>query len=97
MPFAHVRWDRVGRVALLCVLVVIALLYIGPARSYWGALGQAKEKRSEVKRLRAEHQRLQARYESLKKPGTLEREARKLGYVKPGEKAYVVEGLPKGD
>jgi cell division protein FtsB len=94
MPFAHVRWDRVSRVALLCVLVVIAFLYVGPARSYWHALGQSRAERAEVRALRAEHARLQARFESLQKPGTLEREARKLGYVMPGEKAYVVQGLP---
>ncbi len=92
----RIRWDRVGRVALLCVLVVIVGLYIGPARSYWTARGDAREKRTEVQRLQAEHTRLEARRKALTTPATLEAEARKLGYVMPGEKAYVIEDLPSG-
>jgi hypothetical protein len=51
----------VGRIALLCVLLGIVALYIGPARSYWSALGESKTKRAEVQRLQREHDRLQAR------------------------------------
>ncbi|UGS34666.1 FtsB family cell division protein [Capillimicrobium parvum] len=92
----RVRWDRVGRVALLCVLLGIVALYVGPARSYWTALGESKTKNAEVQRLQLEHDRLQARKRALSQPDTLEREARKLGYVLPGEKAYVIEDLPSG-
>src|SRR3954466_3087637 len=92
----RVRWDRVGRVALLCVLVGIVALYIGPARSYWTALGESKTKSAEVGKVDAAHARLKARKRALSQPDTLEREARKLGYVLPGEKAYVMEDLPSG-
>jgi cell division protein FtsB len=92
----RIRWDRVGRVALLCVLVGIVALYVGPARSYFTALGDAKAKDAEVERLEREYERLQARKKALSQPETLEREARKLGYVMPGEKAYVIEDLPAG-
>jgi hypothetical protein len=91
----RVRWDRVGRWALLCVLVGIVALYIGPARSYWVALGASKAKRAEVTRLEQEHARLERRKKALMQPATLEREARKLGYVLPGEKAYVMQDLPR--
>lgn len=90
----RIRWDRVGRVALLCVLLGIVALYVGPARSYFTAVGEAKEKHGEVQRLEDEHERLRARRQALSEPETLEREARRLGYVKPGEKAYVIEDLP---
>jgi cell division protein FtsB len=92
----RIRWDRVGRVALLCVLLVVVGLYIGPARSYWTARGEAKQKSAEVDKLQAEHDRLLERRKALTTPATLQAEARKLGYVMPGEKAYVVEDLPKG-
>jgi cell division protein FtsB len=92
----RVRWDRVGRAALLCVLVGIVALYVGPARSYWSARGEAKTKSAEVQRLEREHDRLQARRKALGEPETIQREARKLGYVLPGEKAYVIEDLPPG-
>jgi cell division protein FtsB len=92
----RVRWDRVGRAALLCVLVGIVALYVGPARSYWTARGAARTKAADVQRLEREHTRLIDRRKALTQPATLEREARKLGYVMPGEKAYVIEDLPTG-
>jgi cell division protein FtsB len=93
---ARIRWDRVGRVALLCVLVAIVALYVGPARSYFTTRTEAAEKRAEVQRLEREHERLLERRRSLLQPQTLEHEARRLGYVEPGEKAYVIEDLPGG-
>lgn len=93
---AQIRWDRVGRVALLFVLVGILALYVGPARSYFTTKTEAAEKRSEVLRLEREHDRLLERRKALRDPATLEREARALGYVKPGEKAYAIEDLPGG-
>ena len=90
-----IRWDRLGRVALLCVLFGIFLLYLGPARSLVQALGQSKARQADVRALEAEHQRLEARRVALTKPGVIESEARRLGYVKPGERPYIVTDLPK--
>jgi hypothetical protein len=30
-----IRWDRLGRLALLGTLIVILLLYISPAKHWW--------------------------------------------------------------
>ena len=90
-----VRWDRVGRVALLLVLGLILLLYLGPARSFYSTWQDSHAKRDEVRRLAAENSRLDARRRALTDPRTLEAEARKLGMVLPTERAYVVKGLPK--
>jgi cell division protein FtsB len=94
---AHgIRWDRVSRVGLLIVLVGIVGLYIGPAHSYLSTMKEAKVKRAEVHRLQRENAHLRARRDALRSPKALEREARRLGMVRPGERAYVVKGLPKG-
>src|SRR6266576_617337 len=90
-----VRWDRVGRVALLLVLGLILLLYLGPARSFYSTWRESHSKRDQVRRLTAENVRLNARRRALGDPRTLEAEARKLGMVRPTERAYVVKGLPK--
>ena len=90
-----IRWDRVGRVALLCVLFLLVVLYIGPARSYVGAMRESKARHAELSRLEAEHARRAARKRALGDPAVLEREARRLGYVRPGERSYVIEDLPK--
>jgi cell division protein FtsB len=89
-----VRWDRVGRVALLLVLGLILLLYLGPARSFYSTWQESHAKRDRVRRLTAEHAKLTARQRSLTDPRTLEAEARKLGMVRPTERAFVVSGLP---
>jgi cell division protein FtsB len=91
----RVRWDRIGRLALLFVLVGLLYLYIGPARSYWATFHAAKAKRAEIARLQHENDRLRARQRALHQPSTLETEARRLGMVRPGEVPYVVRHLPK--
>jgi cell division protein FtsB len=93
---AAIRWDRVSRVALLLVLFVLVLLYAGPARSYWATRHEAKQRSAEVAMLKRENARLRARRAMLREPSALEREARRLGMVRPGERPYVLEHLPKG-
>ena len=93
-PRPVIRWDRVGRVALLLVLVGVVVLYVNPLRDWWSTLNEAEARRGEVQRLRDEHRVLEARRDQLRDPAALEREARRFGMVRPGERAYVIEGLP---
>ena len=95
MAPSRIRWDRVGRVALLGVLAFVVLLYVKPARTYYSTWREAKAKRAEVAALQREHRRLRARRAALHDPRVLEREARRLGMVRLGERAFVVEGLPR--
>jgi cell division protein FtsB len=85
-----------GRLALLCVLVGLAFLYVKPASSYFAARGQARAREADVHALERERDGLLARRRALKRPAVLEREARRLGYVRPGERAYIVRDLPSG-
>ena len=91
---AAIRWDRVSRVVLLVVLLGLVLLYAGPARSYWDAMQEASQRRAEVAERKRENERLRERRRALRSSGALEREARRLGMTKPGERPYVVENLP---
>lgn len=90
----RVRWDRVGRIALLAVLLLIAVLYINPARSLLSAWQESKEKQAQVRELEREHAVLARRARQLRDPLVIEAEARRLGMVKPGERPYVVGDLP---
>ena len=96
MAAAHtrIRWDRLGRWALLFVLGLVIYLYIGPMRTWISTWSDARHKRDEVATLQAENRRLRAHRDDLRRASALEREARKLGMVKAGERAYIVEGLP---
>jgi len=91
----RIRWDRLGRWALIAVLGFVLYLYIGPAASWVSTYHEAKKKRAEVAALKAQNQRLRERRKELRDPASLEREARRLGMVKAGEKSYVIEGLPQ--
>lgn len=90
----RVRWDRVGRVALLVLLVAVVGLYVQPARSYLSTWRDSNEKHAQLERLEREHDALVQRARELREPRTIETEARRLGMVRPGERPYVVSGLP---
>jgi len=93
----RVRWDRIGRMALLFVGLLLIYLYINPLRTYLSTWQEAKTKRSEVSQLQREHDQLVRRQRVLRSPGSIETEARRLGMVKPDERAYIVRGLPRGE
>jgi cell division protein FtsB len=88
----RIRWDRLGRWALIGVFALVLYLYIGPALSWVKTYREAGAQRSQVAELRTENQRLLHRKAELSAPGALETEARRLGMVKAGERAYIVTG-----
>ena len=94
MAATRIRWDRLGRWALIAVFAFVLYLYVGPAVNWVATYRQAGEKRAEVAVLEARNAELRARRQELHDSRALEREARRLGMVKAGEKAYVVE-LPR--
>ena len=87
----QIRWDRLGRWALIAVLGFVLYLYIGPAATWVSTYREAGRKRAEVAALKAENKRLRERRQELRDPEAMEREARRLGMVKAGERSYVVE------
>ena len=89
----RIRWDRLGRWALIGVFALVLYLYIGPAVSWVKTYREAGRQRAAVAELRAENAKLRERKRALTGKGALEREARKLGMVKAGEKAYIVRGV----
>ena len=66
-----------------------------PVLSWWSTREESQKRGAEVSALEAENERLRKRRAELKDPRMLEREARQLGMIKPGERAFVVEGLPR--
>ncbi|MFN2615969.1 MAG: septum formation initiator family protein [Thermoleophilaceae bacterium] len=89
-----IRWDRVGRLALVSTLVVILGLYISPALHWLRQSHTAGEQRQELRDMTREHRALARRARALRDPGAIEREARRLGMVRQGERSYVIENLP---
>jgi cell division protein FtsB len=92
-PPARIRWDRLGRYALLTVLCAVLLSYISPVSHWLRQSDTAKHEEAELAELQGENAELKNRIADLKRPLALEREARKLGMIKEGERAYVIENL----
>ncbi len=90
-----IRWDRLGRLALLGTLFVILMLYISPAKHWWEQSRTANAQEQELGDLTKENRGLKERVRALRDPGALEREARRLGMVRQGERAYVIENSPR--
>ena len=81
------RWLAVG------ALVLVALLYYRPLRAYVDARGQLSERRAIVHRLERQQTMLERRLDASTAVPTLAREARALGYVRPGEHLFIVKGI----
>jgi len=89
-----VRWDRLGRVAMLCVLVALVYLYASAGVHMLSTWRQSNRDNATVASMEREHRLLVRQREALTAAGTLETEARQLGMMKSGEQPYVISGLP---
>jgi cell division protein FtsB len=69
-------------------------LYYRPLASYVETRGDLVARRAEVEALRAARAQLEARLARSTSLDSIEREARRIGYVKPGERLFVVKGIP---
>ena len=91
----RIRWDRLGRIALLAMLAVILLLYASPTKHWIEQSGTRSAQKRELKQLSAENATLERKVRALRDPGALEQEARRLGMVRRGERSYVIENPPR--
>jgi len=78
---------------LLGLVALIALLYAGPLRSYFDKRELVRSEHAEVAQLRSQHIALKHKLERAETAEAIEREARRLAYVKPGERLYIVKGI----
>jgi hypothetical protein len=91
---ARVRWDRLGRVAMLGVLVVLAYLYLSAGVHLFNTWREAHGESAKVATMQREHKTLQRQHEALGSPGAVEAQARKLGLMKHGERPFIISNLP---
>jgi cell division protein FtsB len=77
----------------VAAFVVIALSYVHPLRSYRAAQERVAEGKAELARLDSENARLQQRLARSDDDAFIEREARRLGLVRPGERLFIVKGV----
>ncbi|HZT17711.1 MAG TPA: septum formation initiator family protein [Gaiellaceae bacterium] len=89
MPHVRRTWLLAAGGAALLVF-----LYWKPLHSYMRTKREVQERQADVRALRAEQARLQRRIAAVGSSTQLVREARRLGLVKPGERLFIVKGIP---
>src|SRR5688500_4127174 len=87
------RRSPVPRVLAICGIVLAIFLYYRPVQAYVQARSEVEQREVEVSLLRAEHAALERQLRIAGSQAAREREARRMGFVKPGEKLYIVKGI----
>ncbi len=89
---SRIKWDRVGRIALVLVLAAVLYSYFNPAIDFvktYTATTAAKVKLHELLR---ENRKLHSAVQSADDPLVINRKARSQGMVAPEERPLVVRG-----
>lgn len=85
---------RPTRLLAIAGLTLVAFLYWNPTHTYLHAKRELEVRNAEVNVLRTQNARLEHRLVQSATGGQLVREARRLGLVKPGERLFIVKGIP---
>jgi hypothetical protein len=91
---ARVGRRRLGLVWAIGIVGIALYLYYRPISSYLETRNDLATRRAEVENLRLVRAELELRLVSSTSVGSLEREARRINYVRPGERLFVVKGIP---
>jgi hypothetical protein len=93
-PTPHVGRRRLRLLWAVALLGIAAYLYYQPISSYLETRNDLAARRAEVETLRLVQAELELRLVNSTTVGSLEREARRINYVRPGERLFVVKGIP---
>jgi cell division protein FtsB len=77
----------------LAVLLAVAVAYIQPLRAYRESRDEVAKRRAEIAVLERETAALAERVRLTDDESFVEREARRLGLVRPGERLFIVKGI----
>jgi cell division protein FtsB len=84
---------RPARLLFVGGIVLIGLLYWKPVHSYEHTKKVLSNREAQVAALQAEQRELKVRLATVGSGEELLREARRLGFVKPGERLFIVQGI----
>jgi cell division protein FtsB len=90
---SRIKWDRVGRIALVLVLFAVAYSYLNPAIDLFKTYQSTTAAKAEFHQLLGENKRLHREIHSADKPPVVAAVARKQGQIKEGEHPFVLHGL----
>jgi cell division protein FtsB len=92
---SRIKWDRVGRIALVLVLFAVAYSYLNPAINLFETYQSTTAAKAEFHQLLQENKRLHRSIQSSGDPAVVAAAARKQGMVAAGETPFVLHGLSR--
>jgi hypothetical protein len=90
---SRIKWDRVGRIALVLVLFAVAYSYLNPAIDLFKTHQATSAAKVEFHELLRENKQLHRAVQSADEPAVVERTARRQGLIAEGERPFVLHGL----
>jgi cell division protein FtsB len=84
---------RPVRLLALGGIVLLGLLYWRPLHTYVSTRHELQMRRADVRALRAENSELERQIAQAGTAAAVIRDARLIGYVKPGERLFIVRGI----
>jgi cell division protein FtsB len=81
------RWLALG------VALMIGFLYYRPISSYLETKGELERRAGEVRELEQDREALARRLAGAEDAGSIQRQARRLGLIRPGERLFIVKGV----
>jgi cell division protein FtsB len=81
------RWLALG------VALLIGLLYYRPLSTYLETKRELERRAGEVRELEQHRNALARRLAGAEDAGSVERQARRLGLIRPGETLFIVKGV----
>jgi cell division protein FtsB len=81
------RWLVLG------VAVLVGFLYYRPLATYVETKRELSRRSAEVRELESELKALERRLAGARQPDAVERQARRLGLIRPGERLFIVKGV----
>jgi cell division protein FtsB len=91
---AQIGRRRLRLLWAVAIVGVAVYLYYRPISSYLETRNDLAANRADVESLRLVKAELELRLVNSTSVDSIEREARRIGYVKPGERLFVVKGIP---
>jgi cell division protein FtsB len=90
---SRIKWDRVGRIALVLVLFAVAYSYLNPAIDLFKTYQSTTAAKAEFHQLLRENKRLHHAVQSSDTPAVVEQAARRQGMIAEGETPFVLHGV----
>ena len=81
------------RWSVIAAVVIVAYLYYHPLRTYFATRHELDSVSTHVAQLAAQKRQLREQLSAASSTDSLARQARELGYVRPGEQLFIVQGI----